>query len=264
MVRPFLGPGRTHYGTGSSWLCHDHARRQGCNTEIYCPAGHRAAVSREGGRAKGGMNIRLHAVTDICGPPIRFVITAGHLSDHTGAAALINGQPKAERLLADRGNDVDLLRETLTDEGTKPCIPGRKLRKTPVNTTGAAANGTSFGSSLNPASVSFQLLATRPSGISACRPNGYADERDVLEGLHHFFSRPFLAAGLSGNRYSGRRPVPVQSGVLGPVQPHDHVDRSIGRRGGSWPSAITDFTSSERSVAGKGVSGASPALTLRQ
>jgi transposase len=56
-------------------------------------------------------------------------ITAGQVSDYTGAAALMNGLPEAEWLLADRGYDADLFRETLVDKGTKPCIPGRKSCK---------------------------------------------------------------------------------------------------------------------------------------
>ena len=47
----------------------------------------------------------------------------------TGAAALMNGLPEAEWLLADRGYDADWFRETLVNKGTKPCIPGRKSRK---------------------------------------------------------------------------------------------------------------------------------------
>jgi transposase len=59
-------------------------------------------------------------------------ITAGQVSDYTGAAALMNGLPEAEWLLADRGYDADLFRETLVDKGTKPCIPGSKSRKKAV------------------------------------------------------------------------------------------------------------------------------------
>lgn len=53
------------------------------------------------------MNTRLHAVTDGEGRPIRFFMTAGQVSDSTGAAALLGSLPKAECLLADRGNDAD-------------------------------------------------------------------------------------------------------------------------------------------------------------
>jgi transposase len=75
------------------------------------------------------MNTKLHAVTDTSGRPVRLFITAGQVSDYTGAAALMNGLPEAEWLLADRGYDADWFRDTLIDKGTKPCIPGRKSRK---------------------------------------------------------------------------------------------------------------------------------------
>ncbi len=78
---------------------------------------------------KGGMNTKLHAVTDTSGRPIRLFITAGQVSDYTGAAALMNNLPEADWLLADRGYDADWFRETLVDRSTTPCIPGRKSRK---------------------------------------------------------------------------------------------------------------------------------------
>ncbi len=39
------------------------------------------------------MNTKLHAVTDSVGRPIRFFISAGQVSDYTGARALVN-KPK--------------------------------------------------------------------------------------------------------------------------------------------------------------------------
>lgn len=47
-------------------------------------------------RTKGGMNNKLHAVTDASGRPLSFFITAGHISDHTGAAPLLDDLPKAQ------------------------------------------------------------------------------------------------------------------------------------------------------------------------
>jgi transposase len=78
------------------------------------------------------MNTKLHAVTDTSGRPIRLFITAGQVSDYTGAAALMNNLPEADWLLADRGYDADWFRETLVDKGTTPCISGRKSRKKTV------------------------------------------------------------------------------------------------------------------------------------
>ena len=54
-------------------------------------------------------------------------MTAGEVSDYTGAAALLGHMPKAEWLLADRGGyDAEWYREALSDKGIRVCIPGRK------------------------------------------------------------------------------------------------------------------------------------------
>ena len=78
------------------------------------------------------MNTRLHAVTDANGRPISFFITAGQVSDYTGAAALLDELPKAKWLLADRGYDADWFRDALQAKGINPCIPGRKSRNKTV------------------------------------------------------------------------------------------------------------------------------------
>ena len=78
------------------------------------------------------MNTKLHAVTDRNGRPLDFFMTAGHISDYTGAAALLDSLPSAEWMLADRGYDADWFREALEEKGIKPCIPGRKSRSKPV------------------------------------------------------------------------------------------------------------------------------------
>ena len=78
------------------------------------------------------MNTTLHAVIDTCGRPIRFFMSAGQVSDCTGAAALLGDLPATKWLLADRGYDADWFREDLQDKGIRACIPGRKARKAPV------------------------------------------------------------------------------------------------------------------------------------
>ena len=78
------------------------------------------------------MNTKLHAVTDANGRPISLFITAGQVSDYTGAAALLDTLPKAQWLLADRGYDADWFRDALREKGIKPCIPGRKSRNKAV------------------------------------------------------------------------------------------------------------------------------------
>ncbi|MDZ7894502.1 MAG: IS5 family transposase [Sphingobium sp.] len=84
------------------------------------------------GRTKGGMNTKLHAVTDANGRPISFFMTAGQVSDYIGAAALLDELPKAQWLLADRGYDADWFRDALQEKGITPCIPGRKSRNKAV------------------------------------------------------------------------------------------------------------------------------------
>jgi len=78
------------------------------------------------------MNTKLHALTDARGRPISFFMTAGQVSDYTGAEALLDGLPKADWLLGDRGYDADWFREALEEKGITPCIPGRKSRNKPV------------------------------------------------------------------------------------------------------------------------------------
>lgn len=84
------------------------------------------------GRTKGGMNTKSHALTDANGRPLSFFITAGQISDYTGAAALLDDLPKAQSMLADRGYDADWFREAVQQKGIKPCIPRRKSRSLPV------------------------------------------------------------------------------------------------------------------------------------
>lgn len=55
-------------------------------------------------------------------------MTAGQVSDYTGAAALLGSLPAAEWMIADRGHDADWFREALKNKEIRPCIPGRKSR----------------------------------------------------------------------------------------------------------------------------------------
>jgi transposase len=77
------------------------------------------------------MNTKLHAVTDANGRPLSFFMTAGQVSDYTGAAALLDSLPRAQWLLADRGYDADWFRDALQEKGIT-CIPGRKSRAKPI------------------------------------------------------------------------------------------------------------------------------------
>ena len=89
------------------------------------------------GRTKGGLNTKLHAVTDARGRPLSFFMTAGQVSDHTGAAALLGGLPAAEWLIADRGKDADWFRETLKETGYAPASRAGSPAANPSATTTA-------------------------------------------------------------------------------------------------------------------------------
>ncbi len=77
------------------------------------------------------MNSKLHAVCDQAGRPIILKLSAGQVSDHKGAAMVIDALPIATHLIADRGYDSAWFRQALTDRGITPCIPSSRSRKIP-------------------------------------------------------------------------------------------------------------------------------------
>src|SRR3546814_9118439 len=115
--------------TSGSRTQDDHDRRDLSQSAPHGiqPWGKKGGPGRLIGRTKGGMNTKLHAVTDANGRPISFFMTAGQVSDYTGAAALLDSLPKAQWMLADRGYDADWFRDALQEKGITPCIPGRKI-----------------------------------------------------------------------------------------------------------------------------------------
>ncbi len=92
------------------------------------------------GRTKGGMNTKLHAVTDANGRPLSFFMTAGQISDYTGAAALLDSLPKAQWLLADRGYDADWFRVRCVKRASNLAFPAANPVQNPSNMTSADTN----------------------------------------------------------------------------------------------------------------------------
>jgi transposase len=78
------------------------------------------------------LNSKLHAVCDSQGRPRCLFLSAGQVSDYTGAAALLSSLPAANVLLADRGYDADWFRDALVERSIKACIPPRSNRKTQI------------------------------------------------------------------------------------------------------------------------------------
>ena len=63
-------------------------------------------------------------------------MTAGQVSDYTGAAALLDDMPKARWLLGDRGYDADWFKDALQAKDIQPCIPAGRSRNEPVGCAG--------------------------------------------------------------------------------------------------------------------------------
>lgn len=57
------------------------------------------------------------------------LLSEGQLSDHKGAALMLNALPPAHVLIGDKGYDSDRFRQALTTRGIEPCIPSRRGRK---------------------------------------------------------------------------------------------------------------------------------------
>jgi transposase len=88
------------------------------------------AVSRVGREPDAGRHAHVRRL-ELHGS-LSFFMTAGQVSDYTGAAALLDDLPKAQWLLGDRGYDADWFRDALEAKGIQPCIPGRRSRNEPV------------------------------------------------------------------------------------------------------------------------------------
>ena len=58
-------------------------------------------------------------------------LTAGQVSDHTGAKILYPALPRAKSLIGDKGYDSDEFRAALKAMGIEPCIPPKSNRKNP-------------------------------------------------------------------------------------------------------------------------------------
>ena len=83
-------------------------------------------------RSRGGLTIKIHALTDNDGLPVKFVITPGQTHDIQAAAELLKDISKGQMLLAYRAYDADWLREMVFEKGGWVNIPPKTNRKTPI------------------------------------------------------------------------------------------------------------------------------------
>lgn len=78
------------------------------------------------------MNTKVHAVTDASGRPLSLFMTAGQVSDYTGAAVLLDDSLKSQWLLDNRGYNADWFIDASPAKRIRACISGRKSRFEPV------------------------------------------------------------------------------------------------------------------------------------
>ncbi len=128
MVRaPVSYPTEDPGGTLMTDATHLKARRTAAGLGLK-----KRGFGRKTGRTKGGLNSKPHTLTDGRGRPLRMILTAGQVSDCTGARILMRDPPPAKTLAADRGCDADWLRKSLKEKAISPCIPSRKNRRAPI------------------------------------------------------------------------------------------------------------------------------------
>jgi Transposase DDE domain len=75
-----------------------------------------------GGRSRGGPTTKIHALTDGCGRPVAFTLSPANNADLPEAQALPDKCPAPGRLLADKGQDANSLRDRLAATETKAVI----------------------------------------------------------------------------------------------------------------------------------------------
>ena len=74
------------------------------------------------GRSKGGLTIKIHAVVDALGNPVRILLTAGNVNDIVPAPILLEGL-LGEKLLADKAYDANKLIEFALQQQMEVVIP---------------------------------------------------------------------------------------------------------------------------------------------
>jgi transposase len=91
-----------------------------------------ATTGSGAGRSRGGLTIKIHALTDADGLPVKIVITPGQTHDIQAAAELLADIRQGQMVRADRAYDADWLRSMVTGVGGWANIPPKSNRKSPI------------------------------------------------------------------------------------------------------------------------------------
>ena len=80
------------------------------------------------GRSRGGLTTKIHMMCDALGLPIKFILTAGEVSDFTQAIPLLKDET-ADYVLADKGYDGDEIINYISKSvGAQVVIPPKSNR----------------------------------------------------------------------------------------------------------------------------------------
>jgi len=119
------GPHKTFYNPYVCWT-RSPKRRVSSHLSRFCQA-----LGRAGPAHDRRLNFKLHAICDGAGRPLVMLLAEGQMSNHNGAALLLDVLPPARELIGDRGYESDRFRDALEDRGIQSCIPPRRNRKHP-------------------------------------------------------------------------------------------------------------------------------------
>ena len=95
-------------------------------------------------------------------------MTAGQVSDYTGAAALLDDLPKAQWLLGDRGYDADWFRDALQARASSPAARVGDLATSRSDTTSAVTGAAAASRSCSDAS---RPSVASPPAMTDARPS---------------------------------------------------------------------------------------------
>lgn len=108
------------------------ARHLDRNGKTLTPGGRKLGSGAVGSQISG-FTTKIRVITNAHGLPVRAEISGGEVSDFKGFDALVGDDlPEAKVFLADRGYDSDHIRNTITERGGTPVIPGKANRKVPI------------------------------------------------------------------------------------------------------------------------------------
>ena len=77
----------------------------------------RRSIRLHGGRSRGGLTTKIHALVDAASLPIALKLTEGQAHDGRSADDMIDALVEGQILLADRAYDSDALRQSLEERG---------------------------------------------------------------------------------------------------------------------------------------------------